>query len=62
MQSDVIIIDKRWILVDNFGALFNRLILQKSHIPRQGANGFFNLLEDARPFQTFFFKTLDKKQ
>jgi hypothetical protein len=53
--------EKRWVLVDNFGSLFNRLILQRSGIPHQGANGFSNLLEDGRLFQTFFFKTLDKE-
>lgn len=52
--------ESRWKWVDSFGAVFNRLILERSDIPHQGANGFSNDLEEGRLFQTFFFKTINK--
>ncbi len=46
-----------WRLVDSFGAVFNRLILTRGDQPHSGANGFSNVLEEGRLYQTFFFKT-----
>lgn len=46
-----------WKLVDSFGAVFNRLVLTRGSQPHSGANGFSNVLEEGRVYQTFFFKT-----
>lgn len=50
-----------WKLIDSLGAVFNRLILVRSQCPHSGADGFSNDLEKGRLYQTFFFRTINKK-
>lgn len=47
----------RWELVDDFGNVFNRLLLVRGWMPHQGGNGWGNSLTNGRLFQTLFFKT-----
>lgn len=46
-----------WKLIDSLGAVFNRLILCRGAKPHSGADGFSNLDEEGRLYQTFFFTT-----
>jgi hypothetical protein len=46
-----------WKLIDSLGAVFNRLILCRGSAPHSGADGFDNVNEDGRLYQTFFFHT-----
>lgn len=46
-----------WKLIDSLGAVFNRLILCRGTKPHSGADGFSNLNETGRLYQTFFFTT-----
>jgi hypothetical protein len=50
-----------WEQVDDFGNVFNRLILTRGNVPHSGAAGWGTNLEDGRFYQTFFFKVLDFK-
>jgi hypothetical protein len=52
---------ENWKLIDSFGSVFNRLILVKSQHPHSGADGFSDSLEEGRLYQTFFFRTVNKK-
>lgn len=52
---------ENWKLIDSLGAVFNRLILTQGRQPHSGANGFSNVLEEGRLYQTFFFKTKRKR-
>lgn len=47
----------RWELVDDFGNVFNRLILVRGWMPHQGGSGWGDSLQNGRLFQTLFFKT-----
>jgi hypothetical protein len=51
-----------WRFLDKFANLFNRLILVRGGIPHSGTDGWGSELHDGRMFQTFFFKTLAKKE
>ena len=53
---------ENWRLIDSLGAVFNRLILCRSQAPHSGADGFSNIFEEGRLYQTFFFRTKNKKQ
>lgn len=46
-----------WQLIDSLGAVFNRLILCRGKHPHSGADGFSDLNEEGRLYQTFFFTT-----
>jgi hypothetical protein len=46
-----------WKLTDSLGAVFNRLILCRGKKPHSGADGFSNINEEGRLYQTFFFTT-----
>jgi hypothetical protein len=48
---------ENWKLIDSLGAVFNRLILCRGKKPHSGADGFSNLDEEGRLYQTFFFTT-----
>jgi hypothetical protein len=48
---------KEWKLIDSLGASFNRLILCRGKMPHSGADGFSNIDEEGRLYQTFFFTT-----
>lgn len=48
-----------WEMVDAFGNVFNRLILCRGDLPHSGANGWSDLMETGRLYQTFFFKVKD---
>ena len=48
---------ENWKLIDSLGAAFNRLILCRGKKPHSGADGFSNLDEEGRLYQTFFFTT-----
>lgn len=47
----------QWKLIDSCGAVFNRLILCRGKKPHSGADGFSNLDDAGRLYQTFFFTT-----
>jgi hypothetical protein len=49
--------DNNWRLIDSLGAVFNRLILCRGKKPHSGADGFSNIDEEGRLYQTFFFTT-----
>lgn len=51
---------ENWKLIDSLGAVFNRLILCRAQKPHSGADGFSNVFEEGRLYQTFFFKTKNK--
>lgn len=53
---------ENWKLIDALGAVFNRLILCRSQAPHSGADGFSNIFEEGRLYQTFFFRTKNKKE
>lgn len=48
---------ENWKLIDSLGSVFNRLILCRGEKPHSGADGFSDILEEGRLYQTFFFKT-----
>ena len=52
MKTDIIVVDK---------AFFNRLILTMGERPHIGADGFSDDLHHGRLYQTFFFKSTNKK-
>lgn len=52
---------ENWKLIDSLGAVFNRLILCRAQKPHSGADGFSNVFEEGRLYQTFFFKTKNKR-
>ncbi len=45
-----------WEMIDAFGNVFNRLILCRGNLPHSGGNGWGDVIETGRLFQTFFFK------
>lgn len=47
-----------WELIDQFGNVFNRLILVRGSIPHSGAVGWGDRIENGRLYQTFFFRTI----
>ena len=47
-----------WELIDQFGNVFNRLVLVRGNIPHSGAAGWGDRIENGRLYQTFFFKTI----
>lgn len=51
----------RWQLLDDYANIFNRLILTRGDIPHTGGDGFGDNFENARLFQTFFFKTIPER-
>lgn len=48
---------ENWSLLDSYSAIFNRLILCRGKLPHSGADGFSDIIEKGRLYQTFFFKT-----
>jgi hypothetical protein len=57
-QLDWMTPSENWEMMDDFGNLFNRLILTRGNIPHSGAAGWGSDPRDGRLYQTFFFKTL----
>jgi hypothetical protein len=55
-QFDWMTAKGNWELVDDFGNVFNRLLLIRGYIPHSGAAGWGDSLNNGRLFQTFFFK------
>jgi len=53
--------EENWKLIDSYGAVFNRLILTRGERPHSGADGFSDDLHRGRLYQTFFFKSTNKK-
>jgi len=49
--------EENWKLIDSLGAVFNRLILCRGSKPHSGSDGFSDIFEKGRLYQTFFFKT-----
>lgn len=47
---------EEWILEDSVGSVFNRLVLVRGIKPHSGADGFSDVIEEGRLFQTFFFR------
>jgi len=52
---------EEWQLIDSFGALYNRLVLVRGDKPHVGADGFSDLPEHGRLFQTIFFRVKNNK-
>ena len=55
-QFDWMTPSSEWILQDTLANVHNRLILHRGRVPHSGANGWGSSWEDARLFQTFFFR------
>ena len=53
---------ENWEQVDDFGNVYNRMILCRGDLPHSGSKGWDDSLEKGRLFQTFFFHTKQKKQ
>jgi hypothetical protein len=60
-QFDWMTPSHNWELVDTFGNLFNRLTLVRGDIPHSGSRGWGDHIEEGRMYQTFFFRTTQKR-
>jgi hypothetical protein len=49
---------ENWEMIDEFGNVYNRLILCRGNLPHSGAAGWGDNPQNGRLYQTFFFKTL----
>jgi hypothetical protein len=52
---------REWELVDSLGNVCNRLVLVRGDVPHSGAGGWGERLEDGRMYQTFFFRTKQRR-
>ena len=59
-QFDWMTPKENWEQIDDFGNIYNRLILCRDNLPHSGANGWGDSLETGRLYQTFFFRTLTR--
>ena len=53
---------ENWRIIDSLGAVFNRLILCRGERPHSGTDGFSDIIEEGRLYQTFFFKTVPQSK
>ncbi len=49
---------ENWQLIDTFANVYNRLVLVRGDMPHSGADGWSDVVEEGRLYQTFFFRLM----